>query len=310
MQFYELEACLAIADTLNLARACVLVHLSPSALSRLVSRLEDELGVKLFIRDTRSVTLTEDGKKFIQFARATLRSKDDLLLSYKHADGKLHGALRIFASVTACYSILPPLVESLTKKHPSLKLIIETGDPADASLAVKEGKADIAVDANHENENPNTEFFAVRRSPLVFATSSSSEYGAIFNSFLSTHKITNCEFSNEELISLLKQIPLVLAKTGLSRIRFDKWCKTNNFKPNIAAESGGHEGVLALSRLGIGAGLVPRIVLENSPFERGLVSVPTCASIGYYDIGFILPKVGKMNEQMHNTLVELIRTLR
>jgi LysR family positive regulator for ilvC len=69
MDFHELEAFLALADTLHFARAAAQVHLSPSALSRLLSRLEEEVGVPLFAREHRQVSLTPEGETFLAFAR-------------------------------------------------------------------------------------------------------------------------------------------------------------------------------------------------------------------------------------------------
>ena len=59
MDFHEQEGFLALAENLHFARASAKVHLSPSALSRLIGRLEEELGVILFERDTRRVKVTD-----------------------------------------------------------------------------------------------------------------------------------------------------------------------------------------------------------------------------------------------------------
>ena len=140
MDFHELEAFLVLAETLHFARAASQVYLSPSALSRLLSRLEEEVGVSLFERDTRQVSLTPEGETFLVFVRETLHRRDDLKLRLGERDDRLRGILRVYASVTACYSILPPFVETLSREHPALKLSIETGDPSDAAEAVREGR--------------------------------------------------------------------------------------------------------------------------------------------------------------------------
>jgi LysR family positive regulator for ilvC len=73
----------------------------------------------------------------------------------------------------------------------------------------------------------------------------------------------------------------------LARRRFDKWTRSRNVKPVIAAETGGNEAILALVQLGLGIGLVPRIVLENGPYTQGFVIHAAGNALGYYDIGFI-----------------------
>jgi LysR family positive regulator for ilvC len=74
----------------------------------------------------------------------------------------------------------------------------------------------------------------------------------------------------------------------LARERFDRWARQTNLRPQIAAETAGNEAVLALARLGLGLGLVPRLVLENSPFAEGLQVAEPEESLGDYDLGFVM----------------------
>ncbi len=280
MDFSELEAFLSLAETLHFARAASRVHLSPSALSRLIARLEDELGTVLLIRDTRQVRLTPAGEEFREFARDSLLRKTDLSLKIQTHDSRIRGIVRVYASVTACYSILPPFVKALADTHPELRLSVETGDPALAADMVREGKAEFAVSAIPESGYPDLDSHSVRKTPLVFAASASSPY---------KEKIPSGDIPLERLLS---SVPVILPKGGLARQRFDAWTKRRFDameldRPVIAAETAGNEALLALARLGFGLALVPRLVLENSPFAEGLILYPAGPDFGDYDIGFI-----------------------
>jgi LysR family positive regulator for ilvC len=290
MDFHELEAFLALADTLHFARAAAQVYLSPSALSRLLSRLEEEVGVSLFERDTRQVSLTPEGETFLAFARETIHRRDDLKLRLGERDDSLHGILRVYASVTACYSILPPLVEALSREHPALKLSIETGDPSDAADAVREGRAELALDALPPSGFRDLSCYSVRKTPLVFVTSLSGAYSKIelaLDSPSAKHQGLLSASMDKKLTRVLSSVPLILPRTGLARDRFDRWIRTHGIKPEIAAETAGNEAVLALARLGLGLGLVPRLVLENGPFAEGLVLYNAGPEFGDYEIGFV-----------------------
>lgn len=276
MDFHELEAFVVLARTLHFARAAAALHTSPSGLSRLLGRLEDELGVRLFERDTRRVGLTAEGDSFLSFAEESLRRRESLRLSLDSGDGRLRGILRVYASVTACYSILPPFAEAMHAEHPELRLTVETGDPAGAESAVREGKADLALAALPETGFVDLDSYSVRRTPLVFVSSGNGPFGAL-------------DLSGETLLrTALGSVPLILPVAGLARARFDRWARRSGVKPHIAAETAGNEAVLALARLGLGLGLVPRIVLENSPFAEGLVQYQAGADFGDYDIGFVM----------------------
>ena len=271
MDFFELQAFLKLSQTLHFTKAAQEVNLSPSALSRLIARLEEEAGVTLFERDNRDVSLTENGKKFAEFARHSLEERANLLSNLKQDENEVAGILHIYASVTACYTIMPPFIRQLSEKYPKIQLSIETGDPAGAMDAVKEGRAELAVAAIPSTNIDAFDCISVRTSPLVFAASSNGPYVEVNG-------------SPQDIVS---SVPLILPKAGLARQRFDSWTKSRNVKPVIAAETEGNEAVMALAALGLGIGLVPRIVLENGPYKEGFICHSAGNALGYYDIGFI-----------------------
>lgn len=326
MDIHELAAFEALADTLHFARAAARSNLSPSALSRLVSRLEDEAGTALFERDTRQVTLTPAGERYRTFARETLTRRAELqeelaAAAQAQEQNRLTGTLRLYASVTACYTILPALAERLIKEHPALHLSISTGDPAQAADAIRQGEADLAVSAIPDEGLPDLECWSVRKTPLVLAASSSGPWGTLDIPLDTSQESTAPETlpaEEDRLGTILDRVPLILPRAGLARQRFDRWCRQRNKaglsggKPAIAAETAGNEALLALARLGTGLALVPRLVLENSPFSAGLVLYRTAGSFGNYDIGYIQrnPESGpQASRRRRRILAALIKDL-
>jgi LysR family positive regulator for ilvC len=322
MDFHELEAFVALARNLHFARAAAAVHTSPSGLSRLLSRLEEELGVRLFERDTRRVELTEQGEAFLAFATESLHRRDDLKLRLESSDGKLRGYLRLYASVTACYSILPPFAAALAAEHPELRLSVETGDPAGAEELVREGRAELAVAALQEKGYADLDCFSVRRTPLVLVSAASGQYGKLDlerdprigtrRDWRNDEEIEEeaSSTSDERLREVLAGVPLVLPRTGLARERFDRWARERNLKAHIAAETAGNEAILALARLGLGVGLVPRLVLENGPFAEGLILYRASAAFGDYDIGFVQRSAAATTEagrRLRSAMRELLK---
>ena len=316
MDIHELEAFIALADALHFARASAQVHLSPSALSRLLARVENELGVPLIERDTRQVSLTDEGKAFLAFARETVHRVDDLKLRLGEKDDRLRGIIRIYASVTACYSILPPFVEALAREHPALRLSVETGDPAGAAETIREGRAELALDAIPPNGFRDLECHSVRKTPLVFVSAREGSFGhlPLIEETIaqpgSSAAIPSHEPEPKALVDALQGVPLILPRTGLSRERFDRWARSNGVRATLAAETAGNEAVLALARLGLGVGLVPRLVLENGPFADGLVLYHAGPDFGDYDIGFVQkPSTSGTDSarRMRTAIAEIIR---
>lgn len=307
MDFHELEAFLALSDSLHFARAADTMHLSPSALSRLIARLEEETGARLVSRDARRVSLTADGEHFRDFARESLHRKEDLALRLSSTDTRLRGIVRVYASVTACYSILPPFVAALSATHPELRLSVETGDPASASDAIREGRAELAVSAIPPGGFADLESHSVRKTPLVFASSGAGAFGSL--------DLARAPFpGSAHLERAISGLPVILPRSGLARQRFDLWIK-NRFdrvgleRPQIAAETAGNEALLALARLGLGLALVPRLVLDNTPFADGLTIYSTGPDFGDYDIGIVHRRIEDVPVRSRALLAALSDTI-
>ncbi len=271
MDFFELNAFLTLSKTLHFAKTAEKVNLSPSALSRLISRLEEEAGCPLLERSKREASLTEQGRQFAKFAETCLQQKEDVFTRFHAPEDRITGTLRVYASVTACYSIVPPFLQKVAEQFPDLHLNVQTGDPAGAILAVKNGEADVAVAAIPETGLSGIDCIPIRRTPLVFAASTGGPY----------EKVTG---SPQDIVS---SVPLILPKTGLARERFDLWTQSRNVTPVIAAETEGNEAIMALVQLGLGIGLVPHIVLTNGPYEKGFTCHAAGNALGYYEVGFI-----------------------
>lgn len=271
MNFYELEAFVTLAKTLHFGKTASKLNMSPSALSRIISRLEEEFNTTLVERNNRQVYLTENGKTFYKYANDLLNKKNELSENLIGKGEVLEGTLPVYASVTACYTILPEFIKKFTEKYPGISLSVETGDPAGAITAVKENRAMVAVAAIPEKGLASMETVSVVRTPIVYAASKKGPY-------------TQLSGSPQDILS---SVPLILPKTGLARSRFDKWIKSRNVKPIIAAETEGNEAILAIAELGLGIGLVPQIVLENGPYKGEFVIHTAGNTMGFYDVGFI-----------------------
>lgn len=271
MNFYELKAFLTLSENLHFAKTAENINISPSALSRIISRLEEENGTELLDRTNRKVALTKNGKIFADFAKETLERQKIMQEKFKGEEGTVSGTLHVYASVTACYTILPLFLSNLAAEFPAIQLAVETGDPAGAISAVKEGRAALAVAAIPEDGLSFLQTISMKKTPLIFAANKNGAF-------------TNLTGSPQDIIS---STPLILPKTGLARRRFDQWTKSRNVKPIIAAETEGNEAILALAQLDLGMGLVPQIVLESGRFSNNFVIHTAGNIMGYYDIGFI-----------------------
>ena len=99
MDLRDLKMFLHLAESRHFGRSARAMHVSPSTLSRQIQRLEEDLGQPLFVRDNRTVTLTEAGEELRVFAQQTL-------LQYQQLRHTNRVFLRQFAEVGAVFDLL------------------------------------------------------------------------------------------------------------------------------------------------------------------------------------------------------------
>ncbi len=123
-RLHELEVFVAVADAGGFAKAGTRLRLSPPAVTRAISALEERLGARVFNRTTRSLTITDVGQRFLESARRIL---SDLDSAEKEAVGEMavaHGHLTVTASVTFGRSALTPVVCAFLNEHPRVTVSV------------------------------------------------------------------------------------------------------------------------------------------------------------------------------------------
>ncbi len=287
MDIRELKLFLKLAETLHYARTSQVMAISPSALSRTVQRLEDEVGDKLFERDNRSVTLTPAGLHFRDYAKDVLERWNLLQETIAGESDIISGELTVYSSVTGCYEVLPPILKSLRDKYPDIHIHLITGSVNDAFSLASEGSADIVISAEPDNLPPTLEFFPIISTPMVFIAPSSESPLEI--------DITKETFDCSET-------PMILPNKSIFRKRIDEWFYEKGVKPLIYSEVSGNEAILAMSRLGFGIGIIPKVVVEHSLFSSDIAVVET--DMKPFDIGLLIQK-----RRLSNPIVKAFLTV-
>lgn len=118
------------------------MSMSPSAVSKRISGLENRLGVRLLNRSTRRLTLTEEGRLFYERARRIADEVAEAERMVTSMGTRVRGVLRVTASVAMAKAHLLPIFPEFLKRYPDLRLVLELTDrPIDL---VAEG-VDVAI---------------------------------------------------------------------------------------------------------------------------------------------------------------------
>ena len=266
MDIHALEIYLGLCRNLHFSQTSEQFHLSPSALSRAIQRLEQKVGCALLIRDNRAVSLTVQGEVFRQYAEDVVARGEQLRLDLGQSLAKLSGKLSLFASVTASQSILPTVLARFRQEHPGVEIQLQTGYAGNALQRLSEG-CDVVVAALPDSEDTQTTRRIIMSIPMVTIAPATFDHvgsGGIDWSAL----------------------PLILPAAGPSRLYIEDWLRRQKLQPKIYSEVAGNEAILALVALGCGVGFVPRLVLENSPLADQVHVLSTALKLPDIHVGF------------------------
>lgn len=293
MDLRDLKLFLHLAESRHFGRSARAMHISPSTLSRQIQRLEEDLGQSLFLRDNRTVTLTNAGEQLRLFAQQTLLQYQQL----RHAIGQngpsLSGELRLFCSVTAAYSHLPPILDRFRAGHPLVEIKLTTGDAADAVEKVQSAEADIAIAGRPETLPASIGFTPLGLIPLVLIAPA-----------------LPCPVRSQATQAEpdWTQIPFILPDQGPARQRIDLWFRHRRIpNPLIYATVSGHEAIVSMVALGCGIALLPDVVLENSPepVRNRILELDNVEMVAPFELGVCVQKK-RLNEPLINAFWSLM----
>jgi DNA-binding transcriptional LysR family regulator len=145
MELRHLRYFLAVAEHLNFGRAARALHTAQPSLSQQIKQLERELGVPLFERTKRYVTLTTAGRTLLSEAQSIVESVDLLGVRLGDTAGIPSGRLRIGSYPPATIGVLPRVLPSYRAGFPHVDLVVETVDLAEQARALIERRLDVGI---------------------------------------------------------------------------------------------------------------------------------------------------------------------
>ncbi len=145
IELRQMRYFLAVADDLNFTKAAEGLHLAQQALSASIRRLEEQLGVALFVRSTRKVELTVAGEVFVEGARAVVAvAADAIERVHQVAEGR-RGRLTIgFSTAAGGVAIVRRIIRTFAEQAPAVDVRTVEHDFADPTAGLADGSVDTA----------------------------------------------------------------------------------------------------------------------------------------------------------------------
>lgn len=240
MDIRHLRSFIMVAQCLSFTEASKRIFIDQSALSKHISDLEKDLGVKLLIRHPRSLELTAAGKTFLKEGIILLERVSAIVEKTRQADRGIRGSLKI-----GCFggenTFLPYVLKKFHSLYPqiSIDLHILTLKMIEAALETEELDIGFVVVLGNELESSIFKQRLIYRVPLFFLLPSSHPHA-------NDDSIDVTALSNESFI-LLSEL-----ETKDSFKWFITLCKERGFSPVISATTTRMEGVVWLVAAGLG----------------------------------------------------------
>ncbi|MFC0016063.1 MULTISPECIES: LysR family transcriptional regulator [Allobacillus] len=275
MEFRQLEYFMEVAKREHMTDAAEELHVSQSSVSRSIYNLEEELGVKLFIREGRNVRLTPTGQIFLERATQIYNLAEESKREVKELLNPYSGTVRIAFPISMAAHTLPSIIYAFRKKYPNAKFEMNNALFNDLIGGVKKGDYNMAITAPIPSDEQDVQI----KSRTLFR----EEIVAL----LPLHH----PLAKRKSISLLelKDDPFcILPESYMFHQLVLDSCQNAGFEPEIAFEGTDIDALKGLVSAGLGVALMPEMTLiDNIP--RTATTVRINDPVIHRPVGVIIP---------------------
>lgn len=258
MELYQLKLFVDLAQAGNFTRVATENYVTQAAVTMQIRKLEGELGVKLFHRTTRSVTLLEAGQRLLPYAREILQRVEEANLVVRDTKAEIGGLVRVAAVHSIGLYELPPYIKVFLKKYPEVKLRIDYRTSEEIYPMLTDGKIDVGVVA-YPTEMLRVECLTFVTDRLVLVCPEEHPFAAR---------------RNVPLKDLENQNMVVFGGDTPTRRATDEVFAKHNININVRMECDNIEVLKQMIEVGFGIALLPHQSLTRTDRAAGLRSVP------------------------------------
>ncbi|MCD0472708.1 LysR substrate-binding domain-containing protein [Flavobacterium sp. JAS] len=230
MEIYQLEYFIKTAEVLHFTKAAELCFVTQSGLSQQIKKLEEELGMPLFIRIGKKVQLTEAGSVFLIHAKQVIENVQSGKQAIEDLNEMIGGELRI--GVTYIFGLLVlPIVNLFAKRYPNLKIVVEYGSTEPLEHKLLNNELDLVLVISSKEIKETIQKIPLFTSNLVMAVAKTHPLAVL-------DKISFRKIGDH---------PLILPVRGFSSREFlDELFLKNNMKPKVSIELNAVHALLQL----------------------------------------------------------------
>lgn len=240
MELHQLEYFLAVQRYGTFSGASLEINVSQSSLSQQIQKLEDELGVKLFIRGARIARLTPAGEEFLKYSQrimSEIQNSRDAMQEYTNFQ---KGHIKVGVIPTIGYLGIHKIISTFFKVYPGIEVDLYGANTDDLLLWIQQKKIHIAfITSPYADEK--VDFYPLMDDEIVVLVSSSHPYA--------TESVIDLAQLAEEKFLMIK------ASSGW-RNSLVKACSDCGFTPNVILDTSSVEMLRSFVEEGIGVAMM------------------------------------------------------
>jgi DNA-binding transcriptional LysR family regulator len=242
----QVRAFMAVARFGSFTRAAQLLHLSQPALTVQIRQLEQGLGVRLFDRNTRTVSLTAVGRELIPAFQRLLQEFDAVVVNAKDLSAKRHGVVRLACLPSFASTILPGIIAGFRRRHPRVSFVLKDAVGKRILAMVRADEVDFGIGvADAEEPGLETLYLMQDRMHVVYPAR---------HPLARTRKVT---------LETVQQYPLVLMDPDSSvRAIVDAAFARTGKLAMPACEATYMSSAIGMVRAGLGVTVLPSTAME------------------------------------------------
>lgn len=247
MELRQLRYVLMVAEERNFSRAAKKLHIAQPSLSQQIAKLEKEMGVNLFSRDTNQVKLTSAGERFVESAGNILDMVEQLEKEMSDVANLRQGKLVVGSLSMTGTHLLPMAIPAFKQRYPGIEVVLMEDSTANLEKMTAKGQVDICLLSLPLFE-PSLDYQPVLQEEIMLAVPPDHPWKG----------------HSHVAVSQLKDEPFIFIKKGQGFHHISlELCRRAGFEPNIVFESANIETIQSLVSAGMGIAFVPKMVTKN-----------------------------------------------
>lgn len=262
----------AVAKAGNISKAAKELFISQPAISKSISKLEENLGVALFTRNSRGVQLTAEGQvlySHVTNAFDTLNRGENELKRIKEFN---IGQIKIGVSNTLCKYILLSYLKDFVEKYPHVNVTIDSQDTARTINLLEQQQLDVGLIAEPKTRRCLTFLPIMQIADTFVCTKSYLEH-------LKMREGSDVDVFTHGVIMLLDQ-------NNMTRTHIDTYFADNHIEPKQVLEANTMDLLIEFAKIGLGIGCVIREFVKNELTDGSLIEIPLTSPIRKRTVGF------------------------